>query len=343
MEESEGCLRLYLPKDEVERDVCFEYDLPRRLCKFLSITDPGAPAIIGGVFRKDSPVVIVKILENAGVCQVGCDFAALDVELGPSDAEPDDETLAEPVSNTRLFTPKASSLFAYTPSSWPRRRKGQTGSGNTEDARDEVLPKPPYEEQQEIQDVSYRRILENAVNVARLRAKSGPFESMGFSPRGPVAVEALPQDTIREAFATRSLERDFKLGAAGELYMFEYLRGLDLPGFGLESWKSAIRDRVKIHTDYHNLEKDNDRNAIADIEYSDFSHKFTQFLTEKGYLAQEVWDSVTPTYHIEVKTTTSSDWQEPFFMSKAQERHVRISFLLASQITYMVLGSRKPY
>jgi len=107
--------------------------------------------------------------------------------------------------------------------------------------------------------------------------------------------------------------------------MFECLKGLGLPRFGLENWKSAIRDRVKIHADYHGLEKDNDRSAIADIEYLDDSRKLTQFLTQKGHLAQGFWDSERPLYHIEIKTTTSSDWQEPFFMSKAQERHVRTS------------------
>ena len=101
------------------------------------------------------------------------------------------------------------------------------------------------------------------------------------------------------------------------------MKGLALPGFGLENWKSAIRDRVKIHADYHDLEKDNDQRAIADIEYLDSSGSLTRYLTQKGHLAQGLWDSERPRYHIEVKTTTSSSWQEPFFMSKYQERHAR--------------------
>ena len=111
--------------------------------------------------------------------------------------------------------------------------------------------------------------------------------------------------------------------------MFEYLKGLGLPKFGLENWKSEIRDRVKIHADYHRLERGNDRSAIADIEYLDDSRGLTQFLTQKGYLAQGLWDSTRPLYHIEIKTITSPDWQEPFFMSKAQKRHVRPSIIQA--------------
>ncbi|KAL8736556.1 MAG: hypothetical protein Q9181_002384 [Wetmoreana brouardii] len=322
-EEAEGALRLYLPKDEVECDVCFESDLPRRLCTFLGVTDPGAPGIVGAVFRKDNPTVIDRILENAGVGQVDCDFAALDEELGTSEAGSDVETLVHATSNISLSTP-SSVPRPCTPSGRARRREGQSGSENAEDVRDKIMPDPSYRGQQrEAQETAYKRILEQVVNVAKQRVHSGVFESTGLSVGDPIAIKPLPQETIREAFPLRSQERDFKVGAAGELYMFEYLKGLGLPGFGLENWKSAIRDRVKLHADYHDIEKDNDRRAIADIEYLDESRRVTQFLIQRGHLAQRLFDSEEPLYHIEIKTTTSSDWQEPFFMSKAQERHIQ--------------------
>ena len=66
IEEIGGALRLYLPKDEVGHDVCFESDLPRRLCVYLEITVPGAPGVIGGVFRKDSLAVIDKSSRTQG-------------------------------------------------------------------------------------------------------------------------------------------------------------------------------------------------------------------------------------------------------------------------------------
>lgn len=329
LEESEGALRLYLPKDEVERDVCFESDLPRRLCTFLSVIDRGAPGIIGAVFRKDNPIVIDRILENAGVSQIDCDFAALDEELGTSETGSDIETPVEAASNVRLSTP-SSVPRQYTPSGRARRREGQSGSETAENERDRIMPDSSYQEQhEEAQETAYKRILQQVVNVARQRVRSGVFESTGLSEGGPVAIKALPQETIREAFATRSQDRDlFKIGAAGELYMFEHLKGLGLPGFGLENWKSAIRDRVKLHADYHDIEKNNDRRALADIEYVDESHRFTQFLTQRGHLAPTLSDSDKPLYHIEVKATPSSDWQEPFFMSKAQERHVKLFIII---------------
>ena len=244
-----------------------------------------------------------------------------------SEAGSDFETLIEATSNVRISNP-SSGPRPYTPSDRARGRESQSGSEHAEYVREKIMPNPSYQEQQrEAQETAYKRILEHVVNVVRERVHSGVFESTGVSIGGSVATTALPQKTIREAFATRTQERDFKVGAAGELYMFEYLKGLGLPRFGLENWKSEIRDRVNLHADYHNLEKDNDRSAIADIEYLDDSRRLTQFLIQKGHLAQGLWDNERPLYHIEIKTTTSSDWREPFFMSKAQERHVRTSIL----------------
>ena len=322
LEEDEGALQLYLPKDEVERDVCFECDLPRRLCTLLSITDPVAPGVIGGIFRRDNPAVIENILEKAGVSQVDCDFAALDEQFGSSESGLEVETLVEVSSDIRLSNPE-SGPRADTPSGQPRWRTPQSGSDSGEDVQEQIIPDPSYPQQQrDVQETAYRCLLEQVVTVARQRVHSDVFESTGSSMAGPVATKALPQETIRKAFMQ---EREFKIGAAGELFMFEYLKGLGLPKFGLKNWKSEIRDRVKIHADYHNLEKESDRNAIADIEYLDDSRMLTQFLIEKGHLEQGLWDSERPLCHIEIKTTTSSDWQEPFFMSKAQKRHVRVS------------------
>ena len=326
-EEAERALQLYLPKDEAERDVCFEYDLPRRLCTFLGITDPGASGVIGGVFRKDNPLVIDKILEKAGVSQNDCDFAALDKELGASEAESEVETLVEATSNIRLSTP-GSAPRPDSPSDWGRQGERHSRSESAEDVRDGIMRSSSYQEERiEAQETAYKRILEQVVNVARQRVHSGVFESAGFSIENPVATEALPPEINRIAFAPRTQERHSKIGAAGELYVFEYLKGLGLPKFDYENWKSEIRDLVKIHANYHDLEQYDDRSAIADIEYLDDSGMLTRFLIQKGHLAQGLWDSERPLYHIEIKTTTSSKWQEPFFLSKYQERHVRTSTL----------------
>ena len=336
-EEVDHALRLYLPKDEAERDVCFESDLPRGLCTFLGLADPVASAVIGSVFRKDNPVVISRILEKAGVSQTDCDFAALDEELTTSENESDTETLTDATRNIRLSTPDFDPRL-YTPSSGARWRQRYPGGESLEGVRDEIMPSSSGPERQaEVQEAAYNRILEHVVDVARQRVLSGVFESTGYSVGNTIATEALPGEIFQTAFTTRTQERDFKIGAAGELYIFEYLKGLGLPRFDWINWKSEIRDRVKIHAEYHDIEKYNDRRAIADIEYLDDSGTLTRFLIQKGHLAQGLWGNEKPLYHIEVKTTTSSNWQEPFFMSKAQERHVRLPSL---QVRYRLRGGR---
>lgn len=289
----------------------------------MGITNPGALGVIGGIFRKDNPFVIDRILEKAGVSQSDRDFAALDKELGVSEDELDVETLVEATSDIKLSTP-GSGPRPYIPSGGARSRERHSRNENVEDVRDEIMPSSSHQaERIEAQETAYKRILDHVVNVARQRDISNVFESTGVSTENPVAIEALTHDFIRTAFATRTKERDFIVGAAGELYMFEYLKEIGLPRFNLENWKSEIRDRVNTHVHYHDIEKCNDQSAIADIEYLDDSGTLTRFLKEKGHLTQGLWDSERPLYHIEIKTTTCSNWQERFFMSKAQQRHVR--------------------
>lgn len=106
--------------------------------------------------------------------------------------------------------------------------------------------------------------------------------------------------------------------------MFEYLKGLELPDFGLDNWQSSIRKYARMHPDYSDIDGVIDWNSIADIEYHDREGQLTDFLVKKGHLLHHLWANERPHYHFEVKTTTSADWQEPFFMSKYQRRHVSL-------------------
>ncbi|KFY37775.1 hypothetical protein V494_04632 [Pseudogymnoascus sp. VKM F-4513 (FW-928)] len=107
--------------------------------------------------------------------------------------------------------------------------------------------------------------------------------------------------TDDEAYSIRNvsqLERRFKIGAAGELY---------------------------VHPAYSNLTAWNGR-EISDIVYSDISGVLTGLLIDKGYLSRDVWKGKKPKYFIEVKTTVSS-CDTPFYMSKAQYAKMRRSVI----------------
>ncbi|KAI0508878.1 hypothetical protein F5B22DRAFT_638424 [Xylaria bambusicola] len=113
------------------------------------------------------------------------------------------------------------------------------------------------------------------------------------------------------------IERDCKVGAAGELYVFELLSHLSevdgLPGFSRDNWKSNMRKYVTIHPEYTGMGEWRGRET-SDITYSDIQSKLTTELIEKGYLPRNTWEGKYPNYFIEVKTTTSS-CETPFYIS----------------------------
>jgi hypothetical protein len=61
----------------------------------------------------------------------------------------------------------------------------------------------------------------------------------------------------------------------------------------------------------------------ADITYADSEGDLTKLLIEKGYLQSETWEAETPTYYLEVKTTTK-DFSEQFYMSGSQYHRVSL-------------------
>jgi hypothetical protein len=98
--------------------------------------------------------------------------------------------------------------------------------------------------------------------------------------------------------------------------MFHFLKKAGLPGFAEPCWQSTIRHRVSIHDEYQELSRWSGRET-ADIVYKDDDSLLTNSLIEKGYLNQFVWQGISPTYYIEVKTTTGC-LEAPFFCSQGQ-------------------------
>jgi hypothetical protein len=107
--------------------------------------------------------------------------------------------------------------------------------------------------------------------------------------------------------------------------VFELLSGLSpkLPGFDLNCWQSTTRGHVNLHKDYAALRPWRGGES-DDIVYKDSSNVFTSHLVQMGYLDAR-WLPERAEYHIEVKTTMSSNMQEPFYMSKPQYERVRTS------------------
>ncbi|RYO85206.1 hypothetical protein DL766_007003 [Monosporascus sp. MC13-8B] len=172
----------------------------------------------------------------------------------------------------------------------------------------------------------YRALLSHVLSAARnCRLLAGAFDLSSLS-------DALEDDrtTASRAFnegdlfgaGMASMARDKKVGAAGELFVFELLSSLNPPlrGFCRDNWKSTIRRYATAHPDYADM-SDWTGNETSDLEYKDENGMLTEALVRHGYLSS-TWRGRRAQYYIEVKTTPGP-WDTPFFMSHAQYEKMR--------------------
>ncbi|KAM0492979.1 hypothetical protein ACHAP8_009508 [Fusarium lateritium] len=163
----------------------------------------------------------------------------------------------------------------------------------------------------------YMGMIDNVITAAR---KAAIPRREYFGERG--LFNALPEvdDEVQMSQRFRSYgpqERDMRIGALGELYVFELLQGFSpaLSHFGRDNWQSRMRKFVTIHPSYSDMLPWNGQET-ADIVYFDRKQELTRHLVEKRQLGPE-WLGVKPLYLIEVKSTIG-DSRTPFYMSKRQ-------------------------
>lgn len=181
-----------------------------------------------------------------------------------------------------------------------------------------------------VEDHRYRALIRRVITAAR-------SDTATLFPRGPSTVGGpfsmgellnnLPStssaNTSTGGFRSSSqIERDRKIGALGELYVFELLHKLQLAGFGRHNWQSTIRGYIAgMHADYMDLGAWSGRET-ADITYQDAGGEFGRLLRDNGY--GEFDNSEGEEYFIEVKTTTGTV-ETPFYVSKGQ--YARVSYM----------------
>ncbi|KAF5665414.1 hypothetical protein FCIRC_10567 [Fusarium circinatum] len=178
-------------------------------------------------------------------------------------------------------------------------------------------------EQQSSEDARYRSILDRVIEKARSAAfpSRGSFDMTHMRNALPGGDTDAYQsfdglDVMGQFRSTNQLERDKKVGAAGELYVFELLSCLDLPNWNRSNWQSTIRSYVTIHPDYTDLQAWRGRET-ADLVYVDAEGDLTNTLIGCGYLDHDEWHGARPKYYIEVKTTTGP-CSTAFYMSGKQ-------------------------
>ncbi|KAL4881114.1 hypothetical protein BJY04DRAFT_218629 [Aspergillus karnatakaensis] len=320
-------LQVYIPRAPEEQERCYTLHLPKALRHHFQVQTPEAQLTLQLVFL--SPNLLVdQLLDGHGIVEISDVLELPDhdsesvgsqsdeengFDAGGSNTESSDETATQiftPVSSPPRYDtePRERPIFAHHRARTPASRPFVLTLDSTSPEPGQL---PAYPEAS-----PYGRLLENVVTLARRYTLSELLEG------SPNRVTGLANVAHEDAFGSRSqrqLEHDIKIGAAGELFVFEILLRQELLNFDRTNWRSTIRKHVSSHPDYQDLTPWNGVET-ADIVYHDSTSSLTSTLINAGHLNGR-WAESTPKYFIEVKTTTG-ECDSAFFMSRAQYRRM---------------------
>lgn len=249
-------LRIYVPKNEFNQELCFQSMLPERLLSDLIMkspsttvtqaVDPHCARILASIF-KSSPNILDKLLEHFGIIEIkiplDTDNDVDEDQATSEDAESDYVSSLRNYSDIDLAHTFRSSWAARRVSTKSSRHFGRFGnsasaSPSEDDTSNSTLsesPSPSEDEETISQDEldtrdeleDYKALLDKIIEVSRTATipSVGPFNFDEIH-------NALPSDESEEegpddsefplAFGKRSsnqLKHDMKIGAAGELFV----------------------------------------------------------------------------------------------------------------------------
>ncbi|SMY20401.1 unnamed protein product [Zymoseptoria tritici ST99CH_1A5] len=371
-------ITVYVPRNKAKQQVCYASKLPEKLAAWImqhpitnieESVDRSMISVLTAVLSV-TPSVLSPILDHQGIIQLS--IADADPETDNHDDTEDESVSSEdeaiPAPQASPSAPEPEVVFGGAGlSSWrfaPRtsipRPNGDTSeepvSSEEEEetvtssraytgSRGSLFGRPlfsPGTSAPHSNASTYQELLQKVVRAAR----TARFPSKGAFSMSALR-SALPEDdavgyngfeATDRYHPINAGERNFEIGAAGELYVFEIFSNLSpaLRCWSRENWQSTIRHRVSVHPDYTGLERWSGKET-ADLVYDDVLGELTKLLIDRGYLASNEWDGRRPFYYIEVKTTTGS-CEAPFYMSKGQyERMTEIHNKATRAEIYMVL------
>ncbi|KAF2103412.1 hypothetical protein NA57DRAFT_31443 [Rhizodiscina lignyota] len=314
LKEEEGKLTLYVPKNGAQRQVCYASELPAAILKHFG-AQTAESARFGHVIAAPGLSAVNELLEINGIIEVAGIETPNDDSGYESDSTEGVDTppgnSATPLESTSLHEiAQSSSHQAASPSSREAFPPTVVEEPEVAPAPSSFAPSRSPTPQPRVDQ--YRELLDVLIRQAQGLSS---LPHAGQTIRAAAAVEDRGLNTVFAVESSTPGEREFRIGAAGELFVFEVLKSLALPNFSLNHWQSTIRGRVSVHDDYQGI-----RNWIgtetADIVYHDYRSALTERLISLGYLGS-AWRARTPTYYIEVKSTLGL-LEMPFFCSQPQ-------------------------
>lgn len=352
LDENDDGLTIYVPLDEELQYLCFYDRLPRELLERIMadpttrICEPFDERTVNIVHQilHAQDTYLASILDRAGIMSVGT----------PEDEANDNFEVTTPTTQLSVEqsnvaqTPESSTLQAdtdefttsFSRASYARSRvvdyDGHSTGGYPQ-------PRTAVSSGFDINlliDSEYRGLLSRVVAAARRTTFPEINQHFDYSPTISYCNENRWLDRLEKG------ERDKRIGAAGEMFVcittpmrwyygntkatltnvikqvFEVLSRLDsaLPDFSRGNWQSTIRDYVRVHDEYSDMQPWQGMET-ADFRYTDTNGTLTSFLINKGYLRSNVWSGKRPEYYLEVKST-SGPCETAFYMSKYQYKRV---------------------
>jgi hypothetical protein len=232
--EEGGNLKIYIPKDQKDQELCFLQFLPTKLFNEVMMgkktsnstvaSNPEAVRIIAALFMS-SDEVVGDFLDDGGIITLPYadefDSEAYDRETLAAAQTPEGRSSS---SGSRLFSPTPESSYRTNyRAATPTYRQPSTYSLGSRPVTSNS--NEPARFSANSGQVEYHRLLSNVITAAK--SKMGKFPSVGAFNLNellnalPIELDAQPV-SYDLPFGTRSenqLAHDMKVGAAGELYV----------------------------------------------------------------------------------------------------------------------------
>ncbi|KAF2183099.1 hypothetical protein K469DRAFT_690218 [Zopfia rhizophila CBS 207.26] len=351
-----GRLKLYVPQDRREQQWCYKFQLPTLFSNILGISSPGATFDISTLLRCDAESLDDEMqgldiagapwierpprpssspstgLEDSSISTLHISASTSQARMSARSSRPGNVSIihwdnipnhSSSPSESNIETPRVTSVTS--------RGSGRASLYDGPPPRPYMRPDnfvPPRRVRNR-----YRELLDQVITCAA-RASGEDDGAFNLRDLRDSLLGANLEDEVFDHVATfgerarNQFAHDKKIGAAGELYVFEILSNLDLPDFGRNNWKSTIRGEVNVHPKYHDLENWAGTET-SDFYYVDQRRCLRLYLMNNcfGGLPEELLPIENWLCYIEVKTTTSA-CSTRFFLSHRQHRMVCMSLTI---------------
>jgi hypothetical protein len=213
IQEQDGSWQIFVPQNRDAREVCYMRELPHALTKLFKITQSASENI--SHVLNSSIAVIDELLEQGGIGKVpgvgvespprrvveDMDEHEVDID---EEAAPSEVSGGDPRFFERLHTPPSSSIF---------------GEGSVRTSPRQVVPprSPSPAENEFFTNNAYLELLDNVIRIARRTTL--PHRSALAGPANGQFHPGFDHDAVFGIRSQGQMNHDFKIGAAGELFV----------------------------------------------------------------------------------------------------------------------------